>query len=113
MGGSYNGLVTFYDLRRQQSTPFDSSLIEKSHHDPVYDVFWISSKTGNHCASVSTDGQMLWWDIRKLSQPTDQLLLNTDSKGGGMVLGGSSMTYNTEAGPTKYLIGTEQGELHA
>merc|ERR1711988_811580 len=32
-----------------------------------------------------------------------------DSKGGGMVLGGSSMTYNTEAGPTKYLIGTEQG----
>jgi len=109
VGGSYNGLITFYDLRRQQSTPFDTSLIEKSHHDPVYDVFWISSKTGNHCASVSTDGQMLWWDIRKLSQPTEQLLLNTDSKGGGMVLGGSSMTYNTEAGPTKYLIGTEQG----
>merc|ERR1719152_766307 len=26
-----------------------------------------------------------------------------------MVLGGSSMEYNTEAGPTKYLVGTEQG----
>lgn len=109
VGGSYNGLITFYDLRRQQSTPFDTSLIEKSHHDPVYDVFWISSKTGNHCASVSTDGQMLWWDVRKLGQPTDQLLLNTDSKAGGNVLGGSSMEYNSEAGPTKYLVGTEQG----
>jgi len=84
-------------------------LIEKSHHDPVYDVYWISSKTGNQCASVSTDGQMLWWDTRKLSQPSDQLLLNTDVKGGGMVLGGSSMDYNSEAGPTKYLVGTEQG----
>lgn len=26
-----------------------------------------------------------------------------------MVLGGSSMEYNQEAGPTKYLVGTEQG----
>lgn len=26
-----------------------------------------------------------------------------------MVLGGSSMDYNSEAGPTKYLVGTEQG----
>ena len=107
VGGSYNGLITFYDLRKSGST--ESSLIEKSHHDPVYDVFWITSKTGNQCASVSTDGQMLWWDIRKLSQPVDTVVLNTDVKGGGMVLGGSSMEYNSEAGPMKYLVGTEQG----
>ena len=88
---------------------FESSVIEKSHHDPVYDVFWISSKTGNQCASVSTDGQMMWWDTRRLGEPTDTLELATDSKGGGMTLGGSSMEYNTEAGPTKYLVGTEQG----
>ena len=52
---------------------------------------------------------MLWWDIRKLSQPVDTVVLNTDVKGGGMVLGGSSMEYNSEAGPMKYLVGTEQG----
>merc|ERR1711988_910025 len=71
VGGSYNGLITFYDLRK---SGLETSLIEKSHHDPVYDVYWISSKTGNQCASVSTDGQMLWWYTRKLSQPSDQLL---------------------------------------
>ncbi|GMI57838.1 hypothetical protein ScalyP_jg11939 [Parmales sp. scaly parma] len=114
VGGSYNGLVTFYDLRKpnapeKQCMAFESSVIEKSHHDPVYDVFWISSKTGNQCASVSTDGQMMWWDTRRLGEPTDTLELATDSKGGGMTLGGSSMEYNTEAGPTKYLVGTEQG----
>lgn len=64
---------------------------------------------GNQCASVSTDGQMMWWDTRRLGEPTDTLQLATDSKGGGMVLGGSSMEYNQEAGPTKYLVGTEQG----
>jgi dynein intermediate chain 2 len=115
VGGSYNGLITFYDLRRpggstsKEITPASSSLIEKSHHDPVYEVFWINSKTGNQCVSVSTDGQMLWWDTRRLTEPTDSLLMSTDNKNNGQVLGGSSLEYNTEAGPSKYLVGTEQG----
>mmetsp|Transcript_9082 Transcript_9082/g.8962 ORF Transcript_9082/g.8962 Transcript_9082/m.8962 type:complete len:603 (-) Transcript_9082:172-1980(-) len=114
VGGSYNGLITFYDLRRaggsgRETLPQGTSIIEKSHHDPVYDVFWINSKTGNQCVSVSTDGQMLWWDTRKLNEPTDSLLMCTDVKGNGQVLGGSSLEYNSEAGPSKYLVGTEQG----
>jgi dynein intermediate chain 2 len=114
-GGSYNGLITFYDLRRsgggtsKETLPFSTSVIEKSHHDPVYEVFWINSKTGNQCVSVSTDGQMLWWDTRRLSEPTDSLQLCTDVKAAGQILGGSSLEYNSEAGPSKYLVGTEQG----
>lgn len=51
VGGSYNGLINFFDLRKPgatigQAVPLETSVIEKSHHDPVYDVFWISSKTG-------------------------------------------------------------------
>jgi hypothetical protein len=42
----------------------------------VYDVFWIQSKTNNQFASVSTDGQMMWWDTRKLTEPTEVLQLN-------------------------------------
>lgn len=110
VGGSYNGLISFFDLRKSGAVPFESSVIEKSHHDPVYDVFWISSKTGNQCASVSTDGQMLWWDTRRLGEPTDSLQLENRD---GQVLGGSSLEYNTEAGPTKYLVGTEQGVVLA
>ena len=114
VGGSYNGTITFYDLRKSNGPagkfrPADCSVIEKSHHDPVSDVFWVSSKTGHQCVSVSTDGQMFWWDTRKLEEPIDTLILDTDSKGGGMRLGGSSLEYSTEAGPTKFLVGTEQG----
>lgn len=52
VGGSYNGLINFFDLRKPGATvghavPLETSVIEKSHHDPVYDVFWISSKTGS------------------------------------------------------------------
>lgn len=107
VGGSYNGLVSFFDLRKG-TTPVETSVIENSHHDPVYDIFWISNKAGNLCASVSTDGQMLWWDTRRLGEPTDRLKLSTPN---GTVLGGSSLAYNTEAGPTKYLVGTEQGTV--
>jgi dynein intermediate chain 2 len=52
---------------------------------------------------------MLWWDTRKLEEPIDSLMLATDVKGGGMTLCGSSLEYNIEAGPTKFLVGTEQG----
>jgi dynein intermediate chain 2 len=37
------------------------------------------------------------------------LQLCTDIKANGQVLGGSSLEYNSEAGPSKYLVGTEQG----
>jgi dynein intermediate chain 2 len=53
---------------------------------------------------------MLWWDTRKLAEPQESILLNTDgNKPGGQVLGGSSMEYSAEAGSSKYLVGTEQG----
>jgi len=111
VGGSYNGLVTFFDFRKNGSKPCETSVIENSHHDPVYDVHWISSKTGNLCASISTDGQMLKWDTRRLREPLERTDLSTGKHPlmPDAILGGSSMDYNQEAGSTKYLVGTEQG----
>lgn len=37
VGGSYNGLVTVFDIKKPRSVAITSSSIEKSHHDPVYD----------------------------------------------------------------------------
>jgi len=106
VGGSYNGVINFFDLRKG-STPVETSLLEQSHHDPVYDVAWIQSRTGNECVSTSTDGQLLWWDIRKLKQgPVDSMILSGE---GDIVYGGTSLEYKSDAGATRYLIGTEQG----
>eukprot|EP01006_Ploeotia_vitrea_P046809 TRINITY_DN67063_c2_g1_i1.p1 TRINITY_DN67063_c2_g1~~TRINITY_DN67063_c2_g1_i1.p1 ORF type:complete len:579 (-),score=300.96 TRINITY_DN67063_c2_g1_i1:51-1787(-) len=111
VGGSYNGLIGFWDLRKG-SQPLENSAIEHSHHDPVYDVFWVQSRTGNECCSVSTDGQLLWWDIRKLGTgPMDSMTLQQPQQEAGALFGGTAMEYRSDAGATKYLVGTEQGQL--
>lgn len=108
VGGKYNGLIGFWDLRKG-AQPVAVSTVEKSHHDPVYDVCWIQSRSGNECCSVSTDGQMLWWDVRKLAAgPIDQMnLVGPD----GVKYGGTCLEYSSDAGPTRYLIGTEEGSV--
>ena len=112
VGGCYNGLVAFWDLRKG-SAPVESSVLENSHHDPVYDVFWIQSRSGNECCSLSTDGQLLWWDIRKLKKgPTDVMLLSGQGvDGNDIIYGGTAMEYRSDAGATRFLVGSEQGAV--
>jgi len=112
VGGAYNGMIAFFDLRKG-ATPVESSILEKSHHDPVYDIYWIQSRTGNECCSISTDGQLLWWDIRKLRKGfTDSMWLQNEispNEPNPIKYGGCSMEYKSDAGATRFLVGTEQG----
>jgi len=120
VGGSYNGSLSFFDLRAKTNgsgviKPVETTILEKSHHDPVYDIYWLTlGKSGTECVSTSTDGRMLWWDFKKLGDgPIESIELkekvNIDGKPVEKVLGGTSLEYNSDVGPTKYLIGTEQG----
>jgi hypothetical protein len=69
---TYRNILRMYWDDRKGSAPVESSPIEKSHRDPVYDLCWLQSKTGTEFASVSTDGQILWWDLRKLTEPMER-----------------------------------------
>ena len=109
VGGSYNGLVSCFDTRTGE-TPKETSIIEKSHRDPVYRICWLQGKHPFECASTSTDGQVLWWDVRKLSEPSEFLML--EDRSGGQdprLMGGVSMEYVAAGG--KFLVGTEQGKV--
>ena len=108
VGGCYNGLVSYFDTRKGEA-PVDTSIIEKSHRDPVYKMAWLAGKTPTECASTSTDGQVLWWDIRRLGEPSEYLSLD-DKTEPGSVLGGCSMDY---ASAGKFLVGTEQGKIQS
>eukprot|EP00455_Lapot_gusevi_P050973 TRINITY_DN7502_c0_g1_i3.p1 TRINITY_DN7502_c0_g1~~TRINITY_DN7502_c0_g1_i3.p1 ORF type:complete len:605 (-),score=131.23 TRINITY_DN7502_c0_g1_i3:30-1796(-) len=108
VGGSYNGLLGHWDLRKG-STAIETSLIEKSHHDPVYEVAWIQSRTNTEFCSVSTDGYILWWDTRKLaSGPMDSMELKDEN---GLSFGATSLEYRADAGATRFLVGTESGNV--
>mmetsp|Transcript_17717 Transcript_17717/g.48204 ORF Transcript_17717/g.48204 Transcript_17717/m.48204 type:complete len:583 (-) Transcript_17717:175-1923(-) len=107
VGGCYNGVVNHYDLRKGPM-PISKSAVEVTHYDPVYDVVWLQSKTGTDCASVSSDGRLLFWDVRNMSNYVDECIL-TDGGSEPKTLGGVSLEWMMEAGPTKYLVGTEHG----
>jgi dynein intermediate chain 2 len=111
VGGCYTGVLNFYDLRKGP-TPVGKSVVEVSHYDPVYDVVWLQSKVGTECASVSSDGRLLFWDVRKMSETTDECVLTDGgAKEDAKTLGGVSLEWMQEAGPTKYLVGTEHGVI--
>lgn len=57
--------------------------------------------------TTSTDGLVYWWDIRRLGEPMDELMLEGPGKFGS--LGGVSLEYQASVGPSKFMVGTEQG----
>ncbi|XP_049717387.1 dynein axonemal intermediate chain 2 isoform X2 [Elephas maximus indicus] len=108
LGGCYNGQIACWDTRKG-SLVAELSTIEFSHRDPVYGTIWLQSKTGTECFSASTDGQVMWWDIRKLSEPTEVLIMDISKK--EMLenaLGAISLEFESTL-PTKFMVGTEQG----
>lgn len=111
--GCYNGVVGVWDLRVNKKTPSIVSEIETSHYEPVVDIFWLSSKGGNEFVSCSTDGKVIWWDYRNISQPTDILTITETQSANGVqsrIVGATSMEYVADYGP-KYLVGTETGSI--
>ncbi|XP_020136434.2 dynein axonemal intermediate chain 2 [Microcebus murinus] len=108
LGGCYNGQIACWDTRKG-SLVAELSTIEFSHRDPVYGSIWLQSKTGTECFSASTDGQVMWWDIRKISEPTEVVIMDITRKEQlENALGAISLEFESTL-PTKFMVGTEQG----
>ncbi|XP_037073887.1 dynein intermediate chain 3, ciliary-like [Pollicipes pollicipes] len=109
-GGTYRGRVCWFD-RRRGPQPVEMSTLEASHRDPVYSTVWVNSKSGTELFTASTDGMVLWWDTRKLSEPTETLIIDvnkTQEPSLRLAQGATVLEYETTI-PTKFMIGTEQG----
>ena len=116
-GGCYNGLIAIWDVKKGKE-PIMVSPVEKSHSDPITHLLWLSSRTGTELVTTSTDGRVYWWDTRKFSDgPVDHLDIKESfptADGLSRIdrsVGGTVIEYNTESGPNKFLIGTEQGSI--
>ncbi|VDM16983.1 unnamed protein product [Hydatigera taeniaeformis] len=97
--------------RRKGSFPVESSPVENSHRDPAWQVIWIQSKTGTEFFSTSTDGQVLWWDVRKMNEPMEILYLDpTKNQDLNCSIGAYALEYEPTI-PTKFMAGTEQGMI--
>ena len=131
-GGCYNGQVCYWD-DRLGGKPVGEVSLTAAHTEPVFKTMWVSSKTGSEFFTASSDGrvslenscaapiitvwdcQILWWDIRNLSQPSDQLVLDPglEEEGDSSGAEGASVLEYEWTIPSKFMVGTQQGELPA
>ena len=114
-GGCYNGLVVIWDIRNVKANgcnPAFISPVQKTHHDPVTHILWQNSKTGSELVTTSTDGTVLFWDFRKMSDgPVDSLnhteIFTEGENKFERPVGGTVCEYNADSGANKFLVGTE------
>jgi len=112
VSGQSNGQCCEWDTR---SGPYAvaSTPKEVCHRDAVNSVLWINSKTGTEFFSGGTDGQVVWWDTRKLNEKLEVLYMDpvkSDEQVLDRSYGVSVLEYETTI-PTRFMVGSEQGML--
>lgn len=110
VGGLMTGQVACWDIRKG-SEAVDISLVEHSHRDCCDKTLWINSKTGTEFFSASKDGQIKWWDIRKMQIPTETLvidLVKPEDQNVDKATGISTLQFEPSIG-TRFMCGLENG----
>ncbi|KAI8926599.1 WD40-repeat-containing domain protein [Entophlyctis helioformis] len=87
--GFIDGRVAIYDVRRTDDRPaLDDSDMNGKHHDPVWELKWVERERvmgdehsrGETLVSVSTDGRVTQWIVRKGLEFADLMTLKRLTK---------------------------------
>lgn len=112
VSGQRNGQCCQWDTR-ESSKPVAITPREVCHRESVNSVLWINSKTGTEFFSGGADGQVVWWDTRRLDERVETLYMDpvkSDEQFLERSYGISMLEYETTI-PTRFMVGTEQGML--
>lgn len=113
MSGQLNGQCSVWDVRAGES-PVSTTPREICHRESANRVLWINSKTNTEFFSGGADGQVIWWDTRKLTERLESLYMDPE-KSDEQVLershGVSVLEYEHTI-PTRFMVGSEQGMLY-
>jgi len=116
--GCANGTAVIFDLNNSKILAI--SRLEESHSESISDFVWLKSRNGYEFVTTSTDGKVIWWEIKGYNatpavpvtiEPEKPLVLIDKDNEIEKEYGGTKIEYNPEAGATKFLIGTEQGTI--
>ncbi|KAI9099413.1 WD40-repeat-containing domain protein [Phlyctochytrium arcticum] len=135
--GYMDGRIAIYDVRRKGDKPvLDNSDLGGKHRDPIWELRWVDRERGDEQArgetlvSVSTDGRVVQWLIRKGLEYADLMSLKrvtkqqetkagmpaatTASKPGSFIArqsGGLCFDFNPKDSNI-YMVGTDDGHIH-
>ena len=131
--GCANGTAGVYDLDENKWIGFTK--VENSHTEPISDFVWLKSKNSNEFVTSSTDGSVIWWEIKdkdclvslkgiqlpveidlQTDKPlflvnTDKIMVDGEEKEITKEYGGTRIDNSTDAGAAKFLLATEQGTI--
>ena len=121
--GLYNGTVAIYDVRSKSKSPvLESTYQSGKHSDPVWKLQWVDmgADKGESLVSISTDGRITEWSIKKGLEFTDLMKLKratrkgTGQKSEAFISRRSSGTCFdfSRRDPSIYVAGTEEGNIH-
>lgn len=118
--GLYNGELMIYDVKRETDwgTPVESSQnIAGGHSDPIWNLKWVVTKASERVetlVSISTDGNVLQWSIKKGLVVSTLMQLKRGGVGEGWISrAAAGMCFDfLPDDPTRYVTGTEEGSVH-
>lgn len=126
--GFYNGIVAIYDTRKEDDIPIlESGQSTNTHMDAVWQVKWVNKgiERGEALVSISSDGRVAEWNMKKGLSSTDLMVLKRVSHGtqdnktdttesGGIISRQASGTCIdfAKADGSVYFTGTEDGIIH-
>lgn len=111
-GGLINGQVGAWDARAE-GEPFVVCPPHVAHLDLVRNVNFINAKSGQEFYSAGPDGCCKWWDLRNMTQPTDEMIMDVvkssfDVQSMANASGVSVAEFEPTI-PTRFMVGTENG----
>eukprot|EP01135_Chromosphaera_perkinsii_P001570 Nk52_evm40s207 gene=Nk52_evmTU40s207 len=130
--GLYDGTVAIYNVQSKSDTPLlDSQESTGKHSDPAWQIKWVDrervagEQRGEILVSISCDGRITQWSMRKGLEFTDLMKLKrTPNKVKSLVSGAgkteafisrqaAGMCFDFSQKDTNvYLVGTEDGNIH-
>ncbi len=122
--GQRNGQFALFDVR-QGPDAVGLTDPRQSHTDCLTSLAWTQSKTGTEFMTAGLDGNIIWWDSRRLNERVETLVLRerSSSTGSGAVaqqaaaaaedpcFAARCLEYSIAAGPAKFMVGTSSGTI--
>jgi WD40 repeat protein len=118
--GCYNGDVMIFDVKREgedwEKPKESSTTISGGHVEAVWQVKWVSKGSDRleNVVSISTDGNILQWDLKKGLSVQTLMNLKRGGLGDGWIsrqAAGLSFDF-LHGDPSTYFVGTEEGGVH-
>ena len=117
--GFYDGSVSVFDIRhKSRKLLFQSTVRDVYHSEPVWEVLWVPSPDALSFHSVSVDGRVCLWTIKKSKlacEPISELKSELDLDAPPAALSGLLNGLCFDFSPFEegtYLVGTEEGFIH-